>query len=68
MKITNPFFAIGTFGMIITAALHIVFAVIIAKSSVHSAFIVLYPVFMSFLVIGFGQILKSHKTQLVKVE
>lgn len=60
MKNLNPFFVIGSLGMILTAVLHMVFALILAMPFVHNTFWVLYPSFFAFLAIGFGQMLKAQ--------
>ncbi len=61
MKTLNPFFVIGTIGMIVTAVLHIFMTLLIGTPSVHRAFMVLYPVFAAFLTIGGMQILQEKK-------
>lgn len=61
MKNFSPFFIIGSIGMIITAVLHIVLAMILSQPSVHSTFFALYPLFMAFMIIGFRQMLKAHE-------
>jgi len=60
MKNMNPFFVIGSVGMIITAVLHMVFALIFAMPAVNNTMWILYPTFASFMAIGFGQILKAQ--------
>jgi len=60
MQKFNTFFTIGTIGMIITAILHIVFALVL-KISATASFISVYPVFASFLFIGFAQIIQANK-------
>lgn len=60
MKNMNPFFVIGSVGMILTAVLHMVFALIFAMPAANNTMWILYPTFASFMVIGFGQILKSQ--------
>lgn len=58
MKNFNPFFVIGSLGMIITAVLHMVFALVLEMPFVHNTFWVLYPTFIAFMAVGFGQLLK----------
>jgi hypothetical protein len=60
MKNFNAFFTIGIVGMIVTAVLHILFALVLNLSSVHSIFFTLYPTFTAFLAIGAGQIIKRN--------
>lgn len=60
MKNLNPFFVIGSVGMIMTAVLHMVFALILAMPAVHNTFWVLYPTFIAFMAIGFGQMMKAQ--------
>ena len=65
MKNFHPFFIIGTLGMIVTSILHMFLALGLSISSAHTSFYVIYPVFMAFLMIGFGltlKKLKAHKT------
>jgi chromate transport protein ChrA len=61
MKNRNPFFTIGTVGMIVISVLHIVFALVLNLPAVHTTFFALYPVFLTLMGIGFMQILKSQK-------
>jgi predicted phage tail protein len=58
MKKFNPFFVIGSVGIIITAVLHMVFALVLEMPFVHNTFWVLYPTFISFMAIGVAQLLK----------
>lgn len=68
MKIFNPFFVTGTVGMILTAGMHIAFALLLKQASVHSAFYVLYPTFLAFLAIGFGKIRAARKSSLTTTQ
>jgi len=61
MKKFHPFFTIGTVGMIVISILHIFLALGLSLTSVHSFFFVIYPVFIAFLLIGFGLTLKKQK-------
>lgn len=61
MKKINPFFVIGTTGMLLTAVLHICFALVLGLPLVHQVFYVMYPAFLSFLVIGFAQIKQARQ-------
>lgn len=61
MKALNPFFVLGTVGVVITAILHVVIALVLSIPTAHKTFFVLYPVFISFLAIGAGQIIKGSK-------
>lgn len=60
MKNLNPFFVIGSVGMILTAVLHMVFALILVMPAVNNTMWVLYPTFAAFMFMGFGQILKQQ--------
>lgn len=62
MKKINPYFTIGTVGTIVTALLHIFMTIYIPGPDLHITFIVLYPVFIAFLAIGFWKILKEQNT------
>lgn len=61
MKIFHPFFIIGTIGMIVTAVIHMILALGLSLTSVHSTFFVIYPTFAAFLIIGFSLTLKKQK-------
>ncbi|HTN69399.1 MAG TPA: hypothetical protein VLZ33_08040 [Dysgonamonadaceae bacterium] len=61
MKRFNPFFTIGTFGIIITAILHILLALGLPVVTNHTAFIVLYPGFIAFIIIGIALTVKKQK-------
>lgn len=65
MKNLNPFFTIGTVGMIVISLLHIALALVL-NLSVHTVFFTLYPVFLAFLVIGFMQI-KNNQKKLIPI-
>ncbi|NJY61629.1 hypothetical protein HC174_02515 [Salinimicrobium sp. CDJ15-81-2] len=52
MNQINPFFLIGTVGMLITSILHIFMAVITSEEAASNSFWVLYPVFAGFLIAG----------------
>ena len=67
MKTLNPFFVIGTIGMIVTAVLHIFMAILIDTPSVHRAFMMLYPVFAALLTIGGMQLLQEKKMVKLRV-
>ncbi len=61
MKKFHPFFTIGTVGTIVISSLHIFLAMGLSLTSVHSSFFVIYPIFIAFLIIGFGLTLKKQK-------
>ena len=61
MKNLNAFFVIGTVGMIVTAILHMMLTVVISDASLQSAFFVIYPTFITFLVIGTRQMVREQK-------
>lgn len=67
MKNLNPFFAIGTIGMIVISGLHIFMGILLSDPSVHNIFFVLYPVFIGFLAIGFAQI-RNAQTKAAVIE
>jgi len=60
MKNLNPFFTIGTVGMIVISILHIAFAFVL-NLPVHNVFFALYPVFLAFIATGYMQIKRSQK-------
>lgn len=63
----NAFFIIGTLGMAITAALHIFMSLALGLESVHSTFFSLYPVFVAFLAIGSGQIIRNTRRETARI-
>jgi hypothetical protein len=67
MKTLNPFFVVGTIGMIVTAILHTFMTILIDTPSVHRAFMVLYPVFAALLTIGGMQILQEKKMTKLRI-
>jgi len=52
MKKLHPFYSIGTIGMILTACLHMFLALGLSLTNVHTAFFMIYPMFLAFLIIG----------------
>lgn len=61
MKNFNPFFIIGAIGMIVMASLHMFLSLGLSLKSVHTAFFVLYPVFLTFLILGVAFTVKKQK-------
>lgn len=51
MRQLNPYFLIGTLGMLFTAMLHILVAAILSEAATAS-YTVLYPIFIGFLILG----------------
>ena len=62
MKNFHPFFTIGTVGMIVIACLHMFLALGLSLTSIHTTFFVLYPVFLTFLILGVALTVKDKKT------
>ncbi len=62
MKKFHPFFTIGTVGMILTASLHMLLALSLSLTSVQSTFLTLYPVFLTFLILGTALTANNQKT------
>lgn len=60
MKKFHPFFTIGTVGIIVTACLHIFLALSLSLISIHSVFFTLYPIFVTFLILGFVLTVKKR--------
>lgn len=60
----HPFFTIGTAGMIITAILHMFLSLGLSFSSADKAFIMIYPTFLTFLIIGVGLTVRKQKEQI----
>ncbi len=67
MKTVNPFFVIGTIGLIVTAILHIFMSLLIDSPAVNRVFMVIYPIFVALLTIGGMQILQEKKMVKVRV-
>lgn len=61
MKKFHPFFVIGSVGIAGVAILHMFLALGLSLTSSHSVFLVIYPMFIAFLAIGFGLTLKNTK-------
>lgn len=57
----NPYFLIGTLGMLVTSIANILLESIPAEVSFISSFSMLYPVFIAFLLIGAGSMVKNKK-------
>lgn len=57
----HPFFSIGTVGMILTAAMHMFLSLGLSLTSVHKTFVVMYPVFFTFLLLGVVLTVKKQK-------
>lgn len=62
MKKFHPFFGIGTFGIIVIACLHLLLSLVLAITSSHTIFFALYPIFLTFLILGFVITIKGQKT------
>ena len=61
MNNLNAFYKIGTIGLILTAALHVLSAVILNTSMVHTSFAIVYPSWIAFLVMGSAQMAREKK-------
>ena len=61
MRKFHPFFIIGSFGIIVTALVHMFLALGLSVVSSHSIFFALYPTFLAFLTIGVGLTYKKQK-------
>ncbi|WP_143822163.1 hypothetical protein [Mucilaginibacter pedocola] len=59
MKKLHPFFVLGTVGIVVISTLHIFMALVLSVKGVHQTFVVLYPTFGSFLMIGVGLMMKE---------
>lgn len=64
MKKINSWFTIGTVGIVVTAVLHILMTLLISGNALQVTFLILYPVFIIFLAIGFRKILKEQENEL----
>lgn len=60
MRQLNPFFLIGTLGILFTAMFHVVVGAIFSPDATTS-WSLLYPVFMGFLIIGTAVMIKKKK-------
>lgn len=61
MRKFHPFFIIGTFGIIVTALVHMFLALGLSVVSSHSVFFAIYPTFIAFLTIGVWLTFKKQK-------
>lgn len=61
MKNFHPFFSIGTIGMVAAACLHIFLAWGLSLTDVHTSFMILYPLFTGFLMMGVALTVKAQK-------
>jgi uncharacterized membrane protein len=62
MRKFHPFFTIGTVGMMVIACLHVFLALGLSLTSIHAVFFTLYPVFLTFLILGVILTVKKQKT------
>lgn len=62
MKKFHPFFTLGTGGVIVTAYLHIFLALGLSLTSIHAVFFTLYPIFLTFLILGVVLTVKKQKS------
>ncbi|SHF19149.1 hypothetical protein SAMN02745131_01998 [Flavisolibacter ginsengisoli DSM 18119] len=60
----HPFFVIGTVGMILTAILHMFLSLMLTLTTVHATFYVMYPIFLTFLILGVVFTVKKQKASL----
>ncbi|MEG9329105.1 hypothetical protein V6B16_14270 [Salinimicrobium catena] len=56
----NPYFLIGTLGMLMTSIFNILLETIVAEGSFISSFSLLYPVFIAFLLVGAGNMVRHQ--------
>ena len=61
MKKFHPFFTIGTLGMIVIALLHIFLALALEIYSANNAFFSIYPVFLTFIILGVAFTINDEK-------
>lgn len=61
MKDIHPFFIIGSVGIIVVSVLHIFLTLGLGMIAAHKSFFILYPIFISFMAIGFGLLIKNQK-------
>lgn len=64
MKTFHPFYYIGSIGIIISALLHILLALVLSITTSHAAFFTLYPSFFAFMTIGVGLTIKKQRKAL----
>ncbi len=63
MEKINAFFMIGTIGMVTTSSLDIFMSALLSSELVHTISAFLYPVFIVFLLIGTGIMIKRKQEQ-----
>jgi hypothetical protein len=61
MEKINAFFMIGTIGMVTTSSLEIFISALLSPEFVQITSTILYPVFIVFLLIGTGIMIKRKK-------
>jgi len=61
MKNITAFYWIGTVGLVLTAFLHMVMTLFLFNAPHHGSWWGVYPVFITFLIIGTLQIYKDQK-------
>ena len=61
MRQLNPFFLIGTLGMLFTAMSHVLMGAIWSEEVAAGAFSFLYPVFLVFLLVGTAVMIRRKK-------
>lgn len=66
MKELNPFYILGTTGIIVTAILQMILALAFNIEDTMISFFALYAAWLAFLVIGTRQLLKEAKTANVR--
>lgn len=64
MKTFHPFYYIGSIGIIISALLHILLALVLSITTSHAAFFTFYPSFFAFMTIGVGLTIKKQRKAL----
>ena len=63
MRKLNPFFVIGTLGMLITSIFNILMEALISDIGAWNSASALYPVFLGFLIIGTAIMMKRKNRQ-----
>lgn len=62
MKKLHPFYTIGTVGMIVIACLHMFLSLCLSLTSVHTTSFAMYPVFLTFLILGVALTVRNKRT------
>jgi len=67
MKNLNPYFTIGTVGMIVVSIVHIALALIFKIPLLNTLIYILYPVAAAFMAIGYTRQAEENQKKLIPI-